>query len=97
MMTGYRSGSSIHGIIITDDQSIHRNIHLPALNLMRPTCNHFIQTVLIAPFPFNCKESFLIQIIHLLSERPDSFFTVNQRECMEIYTAFLYLLRIIQA
>ena len=100
MMSGHASGSRIFGIIIADDQTIHRNIHLPAFHTVSPLLNHFRECRRIRLLPVHHCKAKLLQIVHPSS--PGTKFRLHIRIHMyegkgvKLHMPFLYFGRIIQ-
>ncbi len=83
MMPGHASRCRIIRIIITDHQTIYRNIHFSALYKFRPSVNGFRKFLGGCRFPVYHIKSQFFQKVHPLSPRYHRLIQMHQCKCMK--------------
>ena len=96
MMPGHASRCRIIRIIITDHQTIYRNIHFSALYKFRPSVNGFRKFLGGCRFPVYHIKSQFFQKVHPLSPRYHRLIQMHQCKCMKPDMACLHFCRIFQ-
>ena len=96
MMSGHTAGCRIVRIIIADDQSVYRHIHLSAFYFLRPPLNRLRKSAGIRCFPVHNIKSLFFQKLHTRSPGTHLFIQMYQCKCMKLNMTVLYFFWIIQ-
>ena len=96
MMACNTSSRRVLCILVTNNKSIHRNIHFSGLNIHGPSINCLWECISVDLFMVYYCKALLRQKCHALSPGYKLLVHMNQGKCIKAYVSVFYLCRVIQ-